>query len=113
MDTQRPTKEITTPIDGKKVILKEWVTGAEMRQIEAVYIEGANYDPNSTERPRMTAETYLRASNKTIEMVVISVDGITENIADLVIEMKKPDYDFVLAEIDAVTKGTAFKKKLS
>ena len=54
------------------------------------------------------ADTIEEAENKSIEVVVVSVNGKTEGIIDLILDMKGDDYDFVKKEVENVSKDTGF-----
>lgn len=109
---ERETKTITTPVDGKVLVIKTYVTGREMRAIENIFVTGADIDPVTQQaKHAITGETADQAQDKLIETVVVSVDGSAENVVNTILDFKKPDYDFVIKEIQAVSRGSEFADK--
>lgn len=108
-DEQRPTKEFTTPVDSHVVVVKEYLTGRESREIENGYIDGAKAiaDPNAP-APRLTGEIANQVQDKLFAMAVVSIDGSTEGIVDALLNMKSADYDFVVKLVNEVSKGIGF-----
>lgn len=115
METQEEkkeeTREIATPIDKHKVVLKSFITGRESRDIKKIYtegikirMEGQNTKSDDIDMGDLTEKT----ENKTIETIVISVDGIKDNKVNTILDMKSKDTDFVIDEINKITKGDDF-----
>jgi len=105
------TKEIITPIDKHKVVLKKFITGRDKRELKNVYFKGVQFEIEGTipksskmDMRKLTEE----AENRAIELIVISVDGKTENKVDVILDMKGKDYDFVIEEINKITKDNDF-----
>lgn len=112
----RETQTIKTPIDGHELVTKTYLTGREMRVVENVWIEGTQVDPMTQQaKAPVTGELADKAQDKLFELAIVSVDGVTENIAQAIGEFKKPDYDFVVAAVRDISSGAAFadKKKQS
>lgn len=104
------TKLIKTPKLGIEVKLKEWITGREGREIESpmmdikVSIQGKGIsDLNLGEVTRLSKEIAIKT-------VVLSVNGDDKNILDRILDMPKPEYEFVMEEIDKVINGVDFTK---
>lgn len=112
--SKRETKTIETPIDKHKIEIKTYMNGREWREIQNIYVEMANIqvgnDQNVNTEIKGNAELMTKAQDKTIEMLVISVNGKEENILDEILEMKKEDYDFILDELNKTTDLSAKKK---
>jgi len=108
---ERELKKITTPI-GKNVIeLKSWLTGREKREIMSVFLSDT---PIGKEKElEIKGNKMIEAQNKTIEMVVASIDGEKEpkNILNKILDLRSDDFDFVLVEIDKITTSETSKKK--
>lgn len=109
-EDKRETKEIITPIDKHKVVLKSYITGREKREMKNVYFEGVEFElegakpkTNKMDMGKMTD----KAENKAIEMVVVSVNGKME-VINTILDMKSKDTDFVIAEINKITKDDDF-----
>lgn len=107
----RETKTIQTP-GGHEVVLKEWVNGKEIQQIEnLIYknfdIQGARENPNF----KLNTSFLTEQTNKTLEMVVVSIDGKTENILEEILVLKAKDYKFIVTEANKVIEGLDEEKK--
>jgi hypothetical protein len=114
--TPRETQVIKTPIDGIELVVKTYLTGREMRQVENLRIEGTQFDPVTQQaKGSVSGELADKAQDKLLEITVVSVGGSTENVVEKIVDLKKPDYDFVVAQVRDISQGVAFadKKKLS
>ena len=108
---ERETKIIETPVDKHRVVLASYITGSEKRQIRKALFENAEpIKTEGVENNRIGNLLIEAAENKSIEIVVKSVDAETDNVLQKVLDMKSNDYDFVLKEVDKITKGLDFLK---
>jgi hypothetical protein len=98
--------EILTP-NKTKVVLKDWITGRDdediQRPITAVKFQIGASGAGSGEIN--AGEAMEKSKHIAIEKVVISIDGKTENVLDLVLDLPKKDYQFVMKEVDKVVTG--------
>ncbi|MCK4686647.1 MAG: hypothetical protein KAT66_00795 [Candidatus Lokiarchaeota archaeon] len=109
-EEKRETKEITTPIGKHKVILKSYITVKEEREIKSIFLDGMRLETNgiTSKTQKIDARKLTEdAENKSIEMVVVSIDGKT-NVVEIILEMHSKDGNFILSEIDKVTKSEDF-----
>ena len=109
----RETKEFITPVAKQKVIIKAWLTGREKRELRDIMLKGVNFSVkgDSFETDETDAgEAIKKAEDKAITTVVVSIDGKKEGILNAILDMKGDDYDFVLNEVDKVTKSKDFTK---
>jgi hypothetical protein len=112
----RPTRTVVTPVHGHKVVLKEWITGAEREYIEAPMFQAVQVKPQVAGRDaRMdiasinVQQLVEQSGNREIETFVVSVDDSAENVLDAVKGMHEDDTAFVREAI----KEIASKKKES
>lgn len=96
------TFEITTPIDKNKLKLKKWITGRDSREIDAVI--ASNVEVDEARRAKLAPDTLLKSTDKSIELVVVEINGSDEDILKKILDMKCQDYDFVVAEVEKVVK---------
>src|SRR3954463_9082291 len=101
---ERPTHELATT-NGHTVVLRDYITGAENRQIKAIYINTRNIGDTAD-----AAKVIFDAEDKTLELVVVSVDGKTENVAAEVMALPVADQREVADEVTEIVEG---KKKLT
>lgn len=106
-----PTKTIETPFGKNQVVIKEWITGQEREYIQGSFLSGMDAKPRihgkemsmdvvKMDIEKMTNETKHRA----IEKYVVSVDGVSENVVNLVLGLHEHDTDFILESIDELGK---------
>jgi len=95
----RPTRTFQTS-EGRTLVLREYITGAENWQIRQIYIQGMKGGTDN--------ESALQAERKAFELVVVSVDGATENIADAIMNLPLAEYQEVANEVTPIIEG---KKK--
>lgn len=102
-------KTIQTP-NKHKVELKAWITGREKRELRSIFLKEMNFgmQGGETEIKEIKGDIIDKAEDKAIETVVISVDGKKENIVNAVLLMNSKDYDFIIKEINKITKDTDF-----
>jgi len=110
---ERETKEIVTPVDKHKVVIKAWITGREKRALGRPFLSGMKFSVTEGE-PKAEdinpGELMEKAENIAIETIVVSVNGQTEKIVDKILDMKEKDYEFVKSEINKVTTEVDFRK---
>ena len=96
------TREHTTA-GGVKVVLKEFVTARDMRALKGMYMEMANFDQKGTPTFKVDPKKVDEIEDKTIELVVISVNGATEGIVEKLMELPATDYNEIYALVQEVT----------
>lgn len=97
----RPTRELKTS-GGHVLVLYDYITGAENWQIRQIYIHGLKTgDADSS--------TALEAEKKAFELVILSLDGTSENIADRILALPLTEYKQITDEVAPIVEG---KKKL-
>jgi hypothetical protein len=96
---QRPSTEMTTT-GGHKVVMREYITGAEHREIRAVYMRAS--------KGGEIADIAFEADNKAIELTVHSVDGHTDNIVNRVLNLPIADCNEIVVRVTELVEG---KKK--
>lgn len=106
----RETITITTPIDGVVVILKAWITGREKRELRKPFIENIrfNIDENKPNVDMNSSDIMEKAENLAIENIVISINGEIEGKIEKILDLKSKDYDFVITEINKISKEERF-----
>ena len=95
-----PTQEFKTS-GGHILVLNEYITGADNWQIKQIYMRALKAGAEE-------ADTALEVERRYFELVICSLDGSTENIADRVLALPLPDYREVA---EAVTPIIEAKKK--
>lgn len=108
----RETRTIITPVGKHKVVLKSWITGREKRALLKPFtdnIEVSVGEQGKSEFKTKEASSVIeKAANLVIETIIVSIDGKTEGILDLVLDMRNKDYGFVMSELDKISKEEDF-----
>jgi len=111
---ERETKKITTP-SGKAVELKTYLTAGEAKELSLVFLKGMKLDYDAeTKKPivkDISGSLINEAENRAIELIVVSFDGSNENILGRLLELKSTEFDFVMEEINKITKPIDEKKE--
>ncbi len=103
----RPTQEIITPVGKNKILIKEWMTGREQEYIQEPIINAVSFRQNERGTADMTdfkTSAISESTHRTVEMMVVSIDGKPENILNTALDMHKDDYEFIIAEIEKIIK---------
>lgn len=113
--SDRATKEITTP-GGHKAVLKTYVTGAEKREIDNVFINASKVhveanNPSATVGENNMADLVNKAEDVAIEKIVVSIDGDEKEIVKRLLDLPSADSDSIIREVEKVQKGLGEKKE--
>lgn len=110
----RPTKEFKTS-SGRTVVLNEYLTGGEFRQIQAILMDRMSTKDVTDGLgglDNLPATSMFKAQDRALELLVVSVDGNTENAYQAVLDMPQDESDqFFTIALDHL--GGADKKKVS
>lgn len=114
------TITITTPEKSRTVVIRSYrpvklrqatqsllLRGREFAASEGA--DGLNKQLQSGEI-KIKGEMLEELTNLTMEYMVVSVDGKTENVLYQLLEMTEADFDFVAAEVEKVAGPLANKK---
>lgn len=110
---ERSTKKIKTP-GGYEIEMRDYITGREYRLIQSVFLSGMEVRVGVEGTPEMNnamkPEMIDLAQDKTIEILIVSVNGNKENVLQSVLDMPKDDFDQVVAAMNEVSNGLGKKK---
>lgn len=84
----RSTKTIETPIEKHKIVVYEYLTGGDKRVIIS-----AGEDRDSQ-------------LNAMVKSLIVSVDGITEDILQQIDNMHGKDFDFIFTELTKIIEDS-------
>jgi len=109
---EREIKKITTP-SGKVAELKTYLTAGEKRQLRSIFLRGMQVEIKEGEPTikEVSGGILDEAENKAIELVVVSFDGSQENVLGRLLELPVEEYDFILAEVNKITREKEFEEK--
>lgn len=85
-----------TTTNGHVVVVKPFITGWDKMSLAAVTIELPE-EATKTER-------FMAWTKKTIEISVVSVDGVAEDVASLVLNLNNQDSEEILSRVRDLTQ---------
>ena len=89
---------------GHAVVLRDFITGAHERYIQNAFMENVDiHTTNGKSDFNIPSTRANEAENRTIESVVMSVDGATEDIVKLILDLPSDDKREVMNEIEEIT----------
>jgi|SRR5665213_406288 len=112
-------KTLTLPLTGKSVVIKAYMSGFDDQEIQTI-LAAANKTTYETEvnptgdnnvkiNPGATKvimavdpTVKFRADQKTLELMVLSVDGVTTDVVNAVLALPKQDVDYIKEQIKGV-----------
>ena len=106
--------ELETPVLHKKVVLRGYITGGIREEINNALLGELTYDMGDTDlspedriakakQDMKLSYKQIAASNaKALDLIVLSVDGVTDNASQLVRDLPEGDYEFVKAEVEKI-----------
>lgn len=111
----RPTTEITTP-GGTKAVIKTYLTARESNQLKQVLYANlkmsmTDLSTGKTAVQDIPATVLLDQERKAIELLIVSLDGSVENIADRLLDLPASEYDTLVAEVNKVAQPGFQKEK--
>jgi hypothetical protein len=121
--------EVKTPKTGSTVVIRAFASARLQQALRNLFLkkgkldvdtmqkqagQGKEVKPSEIAEFELTADIITESQNVTVEHMVISVNGKTENVLEAILDMPQEDYDFILAEVEKVTKDSTLddpKKK--
>lgn len=103
---ERETKEFTTK-GGHIIVYKTYLTGRESNEIQKVLLKDVKLEVGTTGQniSGFNANNVAELNNKTIELLVVSVDGKKEKVLDIILDdMPSSDYTEIIAELNKATE---------
>ncbi|KKM92198.1 hypothetical protein LCGC14_1220860 [marine sediment metagenome] len=101
------TKEITTT-GGHKAVIKSFITARDMRVLKDMYLAVAKFDGKGGEIFDVDVAKANEIENKTLELIVVSLDEKTEGLIEELLDLPAADYNEIF---DAVQGIAGFDKK--
>lgn len=102
---ERETKTFKTP-HGHEIEIATYATGREVRSIESKYYAKAKLDlvagqPKITD---MDLSAQFEVEQEMVRLLVKKIDDKTEDVLNIVLDLRSEDYEFVIKELNEVTK---------
>lgn len=98
--------ELTTPVTKAKVVVRGYATGRLKQAISALYLAGVTVESDAAGKTKSVSSVNglvgQQATNKAIEMLVLSVNGATDGVLDAVLDLPEEDFDFIVDEVNKI-----------
>lgn len=93
------TKELTTPVQGQKVVIKTILTGAERERVDSAQMRYVKTNDGKSFEVTDMAKVALAQKHELIIVSVVSIDGDETDTFERWHKMYEPDSDFVYQQI--------------
>jgi hypothetical protein len=111
MAEHKETIELILPDSGKKVVLRGFTTGRISQELESIFLDQSEVIREGDQvKTVMNGSAIKRAHNRTIELLVLSVEGSSDNVLDAVLDLSTEDHDYVYKQLNQV-EGHGSPKK--
>lgn len=104
---ERETKSVQTP-HGHEVVIKTYLTGREAEQVQQVLyadikMSMGDLESGKTEIKEIPAAAIMAQQRKALELLLVSLDGSSENVMDRFLDLPSEDCDTVKSEVSTIT----------
>lgn len=99
----RETKELE--VAGHKIVMNSYLTGRESNAVKAMLFQGVTLVAEAGEKPTIPLANIIPQERKTLELLLVSVDGITENPVGVLEDLPADQYDEAVAAVKAASKA--------
>jgi hypothetical protein len=108
---KRETTKFKTPGD-VKVEIYTYLTGGESEKIQDAIIGDVEMDVTGDMGGAIKGKSIRKAQDKTLELMLVSIDGKKEELLKRAKDLKQQDYQFIVEKINEITKNeNPIKKK--
>lgn len=113
MADTRPTVEYKLKSGRHVIVLQEYLTGREQRAIKNALWVGKTMQlkDGKGETEALPMDQMDVSTDKTIELMVVSIDGNSKDILNQVLEFRDQDYNDLLDKIEEMTSPVSNEKK--
>lgn len=106
------TIEVTLPVTGKKVVIRNYTTRADDAASERVLYNGVDAKQSGTDQEiTFPIENIMSSQSVYIPRLVLSVDGNEDNIGKQLEDLRTEDYDVVEKAVEGVVNEHSPKAK--
>jgi len=100
----RETTKFKTPVDKHEVEIYTYLTGGESEQIQDVMFDSVNMEIGTEVGGNIKGSVMRKSSDKTLEIMLVSIDGETDDLLKKIKDFRKEDYKFAVEKINEITK---------
>jgi hypothetical protein len=108
--TDRQTVSFTTPA-GNTIVLRSYLSGREAADIKSIMLSSLKLSMNDFESKKidmggLSGTVLAEQERKTLDYLVVSLNGETENAVEKLLDLPSTEYDAVLKEIEKIKNPT-------
>lgn len=111
MTVERETKLAKLPVSELGVSLKAWITAREKREISSILLEGTTFDAKNNDFSGINPALLTKLQDKQIELVVISIGDKKEGLAEVALDLREEDFNFLMTQVEEIVNPIEAKKK--
>lgn len=103
----RDTLSLETPVKKSQVVYYSYLTGREYEYIQTPLFQAMPISGSSTGDVKMgqvDVSKIQESTHRLLEKLIKSIDGKTEGLVDVILDMPQKDYQFVIDELNALSK---------
>lgn len=101
---EREKKSFNTP-SGKEVIVRTYITGREANTIKAEMLKNMKLDLAGNRSGEVSGDVLIEQEKKLLNILVISIDGKTENVIEMILDLPNSDYQSIIKELNEIYTG--------
>ncbi len=99
---------------GHTIVAKTYLTAREANQLRQtlyaqIKMSMSDVEAGKTEVKDIPAGVLLEQELKALELVIVSIDGGADNIAERLLDLRSDEYSEIVAEVNKITR-TDFQK---
>jgi hypothetical protein len=106
----RETRPFVTP-SGNTIVLNTYLTGRETAHIKSILLSAvkvavSDLEAKKTDMSGISGEVIAEQERKTLDALVVSVNGDAENAVERLLDLPSSEYEAVLKEIEKIKNPT-------
>ncbi len=107
------TIDITLPVSGKVVVIRNYTTKADDKSSDAALYVGVDMEKSEESDGKVTfpIANVMASSDVYVRRLVQSIDGDNQNIALRLEELRSLDYEAISQAVDKIVKDNSPKAK--
>jgi len=110
---KRTTTKFKTPVDAHEIEVNEYLTGGEAEKIQDVIINDIKADIGGDISGEFSGKNVRIAQDKTLELMLVSVNGEKDDLIKKVKDFRQKDYQAVVDKINKLTSSEVKPEKKS
>lgn len=106
------TIDITLPLTGSIVSIREWITGEQSLYLQEAWTKGTAVDPQNM-TPQFKMDSTQEYTRRSVSVYCVSLDGDGTDILKRILGLPEEDFDAITAKIDEIRSKKKVKEEIS